>query len=133
MIKNFTEIAHPLTELLRNNPSAKSLNASRQSFDNCPTLILPSPRMTNYHLVTNSSNLAVDAALYQMVNCQPIPMGFYSIKLSDAQKVYTTYDRELLAASLAVLHFKTLFDGHSVSLFLDHKHTVSAFYSKSVP
>lgn len=62
-----------------------------------------------------------------------MPIGFYSKKLPDAQKVYSTYDRELLAAYLAVLHFKTLIDWHSESLFLDHKPIASAFYSKSVP
>ena len=32
-----------------------------------------------------------------------------------------------------MLHFKTLIDGHHVSLFVDHKPIVSAFYSKSIP
>ena len=31
-----------------------------------------------------------------------------------------------------MLHFKSLIDGHSVTLFLDHKPIVSAFHSKSI-
>ena len=50
-----------------------------------------------------------------------------------AQQTLSTYDRELLAAFLAVLKFKTLIDGHSVTLFTDHKSFVSALYSKSTP
>ena len=142
MIRDFASIAYPLTELLRHNPSTKCLqwtDVAMDSFSNlkrslvtCPTLVFPSQTSTHYQLVTDSSSLAVGAALYQMVDSVPAPVGFYSKKLSDTQKAYSTYDRELLAAYLAVLHFKTLIDGHSVTLFLDHKPIVSAFYSKSI-
>ena len=44
---------------------------------------------------------------------------------------YATYHRESLAAFFAVLHFKSLIDGHSVTLFTDNKPIVSAFYSKN--
>ena len=67
-----------------------------------------------------------------MIDGNPAPIAFYSKKLSDTQKSYSTYDRELLAAYLAVLHFKSLLDGHNTTLFLDHKPIVSAFYSKSL-
>ena len=45
----------------------------------------------------------------------------------------STYDRELLAAYSAVLHFKSLIDGQNTTLFVDHKPIVSAFHSKNVP
>ena len=83
-------------------------------------------------MVKDTSKLAVGAALYQMVDGIPAPLGFFSKKLSDTQKTYSTYDRELLAAYLAVHHFKTLIDGHTVTIFVDHKPIVSAFTSKSV-
>ena len=142
MIQNFAEIAYPVTELLRHNPSSGLLpwtDASKDSFNNlkqalanCPTLAFPSQTSTHYQLVTDSSKLVVGAALYQMVDRQPAPLGFYSKKLSDTQRDYSVYDKELLAAYLAVHHFKTLIDGHSVTLFLDHKPVVNAFHSKSI-
>ncbi|KAF2352022.1 hypothetical protein FHG87_017221 [Trinorchestia longiramus] len=61
-----------------------------------------------------------------------MPVAFFSKKLSDLQKTYSTYDRELLAAYLSVLHFKSIIDGHSVTLFTDHKPMVSAFYSRTI-
>ena len=134
---NFAAIAHPLTELLRHNPVSKHLEwteVAKTSFNNlkqallsCPTLAYPTTDTTKYQLVADSSSLAVGAALYQMVDSRPTPLGFFSKKLSDVQKTYSTYDRELLAAYLAVLHFKSLIDGHDVTLFLDHKPIVSAF------
>ena len=142
MIQNFANIAYPVTELLRHNPSSKSLpwtDASIASFSklkqalaNCPTFAFPSQTSTNYQLVTDSSSLVVGAALYQMLDSRPAPLGFYSKKLSDTQRDYSVYDKELLAAYLAVHHFKTLIDGHSVTLFLDHKPIVSAFRSRSI-
>lgn len=143
MIPQFADIAFPLTELLRLHQSKtkelpwtdtakESFNALKQSLLDCPTLAFPSPTSTEYHLVTDSSNFAAGAALYQIIDCQPTPLGFFSKKLSITQRSYSTYDRELLAAYLAVFHFKTLIDGHSVTLFVDHKPIVSAFYSRCI-
>lgn len=140
-IPHFADIAHSVTELIRHNPSSSNLpwtetakdsfNELKQALLTCPTLTFPSPTSSEFHLVTDSSSFAIGAALYQLVDSQPQPVGFFSKKLSTVQKTYSTYDRELLAAYLAVLHFKTYIDGHRVTLFLDHKPIVSAFYSKS--
>ena len=141
-MKNFAYIAFHVTELLRINPKSKELKWTQDSIDSfnnlkqllstCDTLTFPSPKCTNYLLVTDSSSYAIGAALYQMIDSKPYPVGFFSKKLSDSQKVLSTYDRELLAAFLATLHFKSIIDGHSVTLFLDHKPIVSAFYSPSL-
>ena len=143
MIPNFANIAFPISELLRCNPTSKSLpwtDSARTSFDNlkqalvdCPTLKFPSPKMSHYHLVTDSSNFAAGASLYQLIDGTPHPIAFFSKKYSEPQRSLSTYDRELLAAFFAILHFKTLIDGHSVTLFTDHKPLVSAFYSKNNP
>ena len=122
MILSFAKIALGLSELLRDQPAAKKLTWTeaadlsfsdlKQALANCPTLSFPSTDVSNYHIVSDSSNFAVGAALYQIVDSQPAPIAFFSKKLSDLQKTYSTYDRELLAAFLSVLHFKSLIDGH---------------------
>ena len=142
MIPNFASVAFHVTELLRLHPKSKDLpwtDDSRDSFKNlkhslskCPTLKYPSSEAPDYHLVTDSSNYASGGALYQLINKVPHPIGFFSKKLSQSQQIYSTYDRELLAAYLSVLQFKTLIDGHHVTLFVDHKPIVSAFYSTSI-
>ena len=114
MIPQFTDIAHPFTEFARHNSSSKSLSWSdtdqdffdklKHSLVSCPTLSFPSPISTNNHIVSDSSSYAVGAALYQLVDSQPTPIAFFSRKLSDLQKTYSTYERELLGAYLAVLH-----------------------------
>lgn len=79
--------------------------------------------------MTDSSSYAVGAALHQMIDSQPIPIGFFSKKLSNAQKKYSAFDRELLAAYLAIIHFKHQIEGRNVMLLTDHKPLCSSFYS----
>ena len=72
------------------------------------------------------------ANLYQMIDVYPCPIGFFSCKLSDLQKIYSAYDTELLAAYNAISHFRPYIDGNTVTLFTDHKPLVSAFISNSI-
>lgn len=142
MIEDLAKITFTVTELLHLNPNAKILQwtkASNVSFNNlkqelpmCRTLSFPSLTSTHCQLVTDSSSVVVGATLYKTVNSEPTQLEFYSKKLSDAQKVHPTYDHEVWATSLDVLHFQTLIDWHTVTLFLDHKPIVLAFRSKSV-
>ena len=141
MVPNFANIAFPVTELLRTNPKSKELKWTdsardffqqlKQALSQCPTLSYPSNKMSDYQLVTDCSNHAAGAALYQLIDGQPYPVSFFSKKLTQEQQSYSTYDRELIAAFLSVRQFKTLIDGHRVTLFSDHKPLVSAFYSKN--
>ena len=142
MIPDFAKIAFNVTELLKFNPNSKQLvwddpaiasfNKLKQALAESPTLSYPSPYCDEYQLVSDSSNYASGSALYQMIDGKPHPVGFYSKKLSEVQRTYSTYDRELLAAYLSVIHFKSIIDGHPVTLFVDHKPIVSAFYSKNI-
>jgi hypothetical protein len=52
----------------------------------------------HYHLVTDSYSFAVGAALHQIIENQPYPMGFFSKKLTESQRKYSTFDWELFAA-----------------------------------
>ena len=58
-------------------------------------------------------------------------MGFYSKRLSSTQAVYSTFDRELLAAYQAVLHFKPVIEAQRTTVFTDHEPLVSEFHSIS--
>ena len=107
----------------------ESFQESRSLLSDVTTLSHPDPNGDNVHLVTDASQRAVGAALHQQIGVSHVPLGFYSKKLSKAQQVYSTFDRELLAAYQAVLHFKHVLEGRTVILFTDHKPLVSAFYS----
>ena len=59
----------------------------------------------------------------------PTPIEFFSKILKQTQMRYYTFDRELLAAYLSVLHFRHLIEGRQVLLLIDCKPLCSAFYS----
>jgi hypothetical protein len=63
------------------------------------------------------------------------PLSFFSKKLEPAQRRYSAFDRELLAAYLAVRHFRFLLDGRQFVIWPYHKplsyalHRVSELWS----
>ena len=142
MIPNFANILFPLTDILKtesknksislNDEQMKAFELTKKELANVSALQYPSVSETNYHLVCDSSNYAVGAALHQIVDKEPVPIGFYSKKLSSSQILYSTFDRELFAAYQSILHFKSQIEGRNVILFSDHKPLVSA-YCKSTP
>ena len=141
LVPNFSDLVVPLTECIRLHPNSKHLQMPQEAvqaiesvknvLSSITPLSFPSTKVTNYQLVTDSSNYAVGAALHQMIDGQPVPIGFFSKKLSQTQQKYSTFDRELLAAYLAVLHFKPQIEGRNVLLLTDHKPLCSAFKSQS--
>lgn len=141
LIPHFASIVLPLTELIKNNPNSKTLNFDpeaelsfktiKSTLADVSVLLHPDPTNCTYQLVTDSSQYAIGAALHQMMDGEATPIGFFSKKLSSPQQVYSTFDRELLAAYFATLHFKPMIEGRQVTLFTDHKPLVSAFHSKN--
>lgn len=140
MIPQYADITHPMTERIRAEPNSKTLNLSdtekdavaacKTALQSAAVLNHPLPTCTTYQLVTDCSQVAVGAVLHQMVDGTPFLVELYSKKLSDAQKRYSAFDRELLAAYLAVLHFRHLIEEQNVSLYTDHRPLVGAFTSK---
>ena len=49
------------------------------------------------------------------------PLGFFSCKLSQAQKTYSAFDKELLGIKEAIQHFRHMVEGRSFTVFTDHK------------
>ena len=78
-------------------------------------------------LTTDASDLAVGAVLSQGPHSQPL--GFFSKKLSDTEKKYSAFDKELLAMYLAVKHFRPYLDGRQFPIFTDHKPLCGAITS----
>ena len=139
MIPKYADIVFPLSELIRLQPKSKDLqwepkeeNAFeevKRALQRAVPLHHPVAACKDYNLVTDASSVAVGAALHQVVNGSPVPIAYFSKKLSQSQQRYHTYDRELLAAYLATAHFRHMIEGRNVTLFTDHKPLTSAFYS----
>ena len=58
------------------------------------------------------------------------PLEYFSAAFSDAQKRYSTFNKELLAAYVAVHHFSYFLEGRPFTLYTDHKPLVGAISRK---
>lgn len=78
-------------------------------------------------LMCDASDTCVGAVLQQHIEGKWQPLGYFSKKLSETQKKYSTYDRELLAIYMAIQYFRKLFEGRELIVFTDHKPLTYAF------
>jgi cleavage and polyadenylation specificity factor subunit 1 len=107
--------AIPWTEVTRNIfTSAKSLLA------NAATLAHPI-KDAPLVLCTDASDIGVGASLEQWQGDRWVPLGFFSRHLRPPERRYSTFDRELLAAYLAIRHFQHSIEGRECVLVTDHQ------------
>lgn len=81
-------------------------------------------------LMTDASDVAIDAALEQHIQDEIKPIAFFSKKLRDTQTRYSVYDHELLAIHSAIKYFRYFLKGRQVIIFTDHKPLTHAFRQK---
>ena len=98
----------------------------------CKATLLHHPRPQATTSVTvDASNTAMGALLEQIHEDSWVPIAFFSRKLSETEKKYSAFDRELLAAYSAIKHFRHFLEGHTFTLYTDHKPLTTAITSKS--
>jgi hypothetical protein len=61
------------------------------------------------------------------------PLSFFSAKLSPTEARYSAFDRELLAAYLAVRYFRFLLEAREFHILTDHKPLTYALHRVSEP
>jgi hypothetical protein len=109
-----------------------SFQTAKSSLASAIPLHFPNPS-AQLSLATDASNSHVGAVLQQKSHGSWQPLSFFSHKLSPTESRYSTFDRELLAAFLAVKHFRFSLEGRPFTLFTDHKPLVSALSKQSTP
>lgn len=137
-IPNCAKLQQPLTSML----SGKGKNSkiplqwtgeSRDAFRNLKSalchstmLVHPSNNAT-LSLTCDASDTAIGGVIHQIENGKMHPLSFFSRSLTDAQKRYSAYDRELLSIYTAIKHFKYLLEGREFTIYTDHKPITFAF------
>ena len=98
----------------------------------CKATLLHHPRPHAPTSVTaDASNTAMGVQLEQLHGDSWVPIAFFSRKLSETEKKYSAFDRELLAAYNAIKHFHHFLEGHLFTLYTDHRPLTTALTSKS--
>ncbi|BHF81006.1 hypothetical protein SprV_0702413500 [Sparganum proliferum] len=137
-LPNCADTILPLTSLLSGSkPTFELTPAALTSFEQVKALLADATLLTHFHadvpisVMVDSSNVAVGAVFQQSLPDSTVPLAFFSKKLSKAESRYSTFGRELLAAYLAVRHFRHLLEGREFTIFTDHKPLTFAMHSRS--
>ena len=136
-VPHCAQLMQPLHELLApskvksqtvtwNEVAEQAFNNVKDALANATMLHYPKVNAPTC-LVTDASDSAVGAVLQQYDQGTWQPLSFFSKKLSNTERRYSTFDRELLAVYLAIKHFRHLLEGRHFHVLTDHKplHTPS--------
>ncbi|XP_064479146.1 uncharacterized protein LOC135392360 [Ornithodoros turicata] len=111
-------------------PARQAFRGIKTSLSNATLLHHPKHEAQTV-LVVDASAVAVGAVLQQKIDDVWCPIPFFSKALRSAEVKYSTFGRELLAAHLAVRHFRFFLEGRKFTLLTDHKPLTFAFRSAS--
>lgn len=127
-IKDFATITKPMTAALKDDP--KITHESPEfitSFETCRTLLCNSPILQYpdfekpFFVTTDCSNVAAGAVLSQNVQGNDLPVAYASKTLSEAERRYSTIEKELFAIIFALKTFRPYLYGRKFTLFTDHR------------
>lgn len=96
------------------------------------SVLLAHPRKSaEFCIVTDASDFAIGAVLQQKSEKGWEPLAFFSKKLTDPQRRYSAFDRELLAIYKGIEHFRYFVEGREFHVKTDHKPLTTALFSKT--
>lgn len=136
-VKDFSTIAHPLNQLLRKNkkfewnqPAIDSFEKLKSSLISKPILVYPDFNK-QFICTTDSSSVALGCVLTQLdENNEEHPIGYASRTLNDAERNYSTFDREFLALLWGIEFFRPFLFGRRFLCFTDCAALVSVLASR---
>ena len=134
-IKNFSDIAAPLTDLTRttvpfqwNTQATESFKLLQSKLSSAP-ILQPPDFNKPFRLETDSSGYALGCVLLQQNGKDWLPVAYESRKLSDAEKNYPVHEQELLAFIHALKHWRHYLLGRHFDAYTDH-HSLQYFQSQ---
>ena len=93
------------------------------------TLLSHPSRDAKIRLVSDVSNFGMGASLEQLLDDTWKPLAFFSSKFSNAQRIYSAYDRELAAIYEAILHFRYFLEGQTFTI-VSGKHQTRVLHAR---
>ena len=143
-IPQCAKILAPLNSLLQGIPASRNANLSWNEEASTAfrdiKVALSNPTLLNFPQHGSPTALFVDAsdkfcgAVLSQIDSSGShrPLEYFSAAFSDSQKRYSTFDKDVLAAYLAVHHFTYFLEGRPFTLYTDHKPLVGAISRKKL-
>jgi cleavage and polyadenylation specificity factor subunit 1 len=122
-------LLQPLHELANRKPAHGPLEWSEdnlKAFSNSKVALALAATLSHpvedapLALFSDASDVGIGACLQQWQDGGWMPLSFFSRHLRPPEKKYSTFDRELLAAHLAIRHYRHLIEGRECVLYTDH-------------
>jgi hypothetical protein len=125
-IRDFSKITQPMCRLLQKEVKFEFNDACKEAFNIlkgklCEAPIIKPPDWNlPFEIMCDASDLCVGAVLGQRVGKDPHVIYYASRTLDEAQRNYTTTEKELLAIVFALEKFRSYLVGTKVVVFSDH-------------
>ena len=125
-IQDFSKIAKPLYKLLEKDAKYEWDVECQQRFEELKAYLTTAPivRAPNWKLpfevMCDASDLAVRAVLGQRAEGKPYVVYYANKTLNEAQRNYTTTEKELLAVVYALDKFRPYLIGADIIIFTNH-------------
>ena len=140
-IKKASTIVAPLQDLRKTKSNKDFLktfsDVHMEAFQNAKQAIaeatlLAHPKDNSLtELWTDASDCGMGATLVQLQNQAWQPLAFWSKSFNQAQRSYAAFDKEMLAISYSIQHFRNFIEGQPITVRTDHKPLVFALTKKS--
>ena len=140
-LRSAAQVLAPLTDALKGPGKTISwtplmdsaFSRAKRLLSSVPELVHPQCN-TPISLAVDASDSHIGAVLQQqLLDTSWSPLAFFSKKLSDGEKKYSPFNRELLAAHSSVCHFSFMLEGREFTIFTDHKPLTHALFRSSPP
>ena len=125
-IKEFLKIAKPLYKMIEKDAKFAWEKDCQESFEELKShltnaLIVRAPNwQLPFQVMCDASDLAIRAVLGQREGGKPHVVYYASKTLNEAQRNYTTTEKELLAVVYALDKFRAYLVGSDIVIFTDH-------------
>ena len=131
-VPSASNMSAPLHEIRKMKNFEKSWTSVQDiAFDKCKkaitkvsTLAHPDPN-AQVEIWTDASDFAMGAVLSQKQGRYWMPLSYWSRRFNNSQMNYSPFDKELLALSMAIDHFRD-FEGQIHTVRTDHKPLLGA-------
>ena len=120
------------SHLVWTDEMSSAFTATKQALAEATMLAHPCPDAPTAFTV-DASDRAIGGVLEQRIDGLWQPLAFFSRQLQPPETKYSAFDRELLAAHLAVCHFRFFLEGRVFTIYTDHKPLTLAMHKVSEP